>query len=405
MKLNEFFNSEPVSLPKSGFDDAKQRFDQFLERIFERYLCDLRSIDDAEFPEFNSALPDLVRAAEMFSVSLVKAVQASLNGRIHVAYQEISNELSKVDWTPFRSTLTEGSDSINLSDPFSPYRCAIDHPPLYRVRSDRSEFKIPDRADIFHIPFEKRRLVGNQRYSITGLPCLYLGSSLWICWEELGRPPLDSLWVSRFRIKRPVSVLDFQFSPHQIWRMFEVLHKGTPRAIDCSSEEKLKTRFHVEFLKSYIYCWPLIAACSIKREQRIGQFIPEFIVPQLLLQWVTEEHHVDGIRYFSVRTPTEGYHLLAHSNCVFPVKTVSVRGHCSELKQTFALTEPISWEALTAINFGDRQVFTNSDSNAFAPIKLNNDLNLQYSQTDFFKIELKLEEVEGRPNCSRTMDV
>jgi hypothetical protein len=103
-------------------------------------------------------------------------------------------------------------------------------------------------------------------------------------------------------------------------------------------------------------------------------------------------------------TPAKGHHLLAHSNCVFPVKTISARGHCADLKQAFASTEPISWEALTAVNFADRMVITNRDSNAFAPIKLNNDLDLQYSQTDFFKIEIKLEEIERRTNCSRTMD-
>ena len=179
-------------------------------------------------------------------------------------------------------------------------------------------------------------------------------------------------------------MLDFQFSPHQIWRIFEALSEGTPHATDRSSEEKLKTHFSVDFLKSYAYCWPLIAACSIKREQRIGSFVPEFIIPQFLLQWVAQEGRVDGIRYFSVRTPTVGNHLLAHSNCVFPVKTVSSKGHCTELKKVFALTEPISWEALTAVNFGTRSLITHKDSNAFAPIKLNKDLDLQYSQTDFF---------------------
>ncbi|MGH8012447.1 MAG: hypothetical protein ACREQ4_08110 [Candidatus Binataceae bacterium] len=404
MKLSEFFNSELVSLPKGGFDDAKDTFDQFLEGLFERYQRQLRLIDDPEFPDLKSALPDLVRASQTLSASVVKAVRSSLNGHVHAAYQEISSELSKIDWTPFRSTLKEANEPINLSDPFSPYRYAIDHPPLYRIRPDRGDFRTPDRGDIFHVPFEKRRLVGNQRYSITGLPCLYLGSSLWICWEELGRPPLDSLWVSRFRIAKPVKVLDFLFSPHQVWRMFEALRRGTPSAADRSSEEMLKTRFNAEFLESYAHCWPLFAACSIRREQRVGPFVPEFIVPQLLLQWAAQEGQFDGVRYFSVRTPTEGAHLLAHSNCVFPVKTISIRGHCTELKQTFALTEPISWEALTAVNFGDRQVITNRDSNAFAPIKLNEDIELRYSQTDFFKIELKLEAVESRPNCSRTIN-
>jgi hypothetical protein len=212
MKLNEFFNCEVVSLPKGGFDDETTTFDRFLESLFERYSCQLQLIDDPEFPDLAAAFRDLARSSQTLSASLVKAAHASLKGRVHVAYQEIATELSKIDWTPFRSTLEQADDSIGLTDPFSPYRYAIDHPGLYRIRSDRSEFTIPDRRDIFHVPFEKRRLVGNQRYSITGLPCLYLGSSLWICWEELGRPPLNSLWVSRFRVARPVNVLDFQFS-------------------------------------------------------------------------------------------------------------------------------------------------------------------------------------------------
>lgn len=404
MRLKEFFNSEIVSLPRGGFNDATETFAEFLEKLLERYLQQLLLIDDPEFPEIKSALSNLAATSRTLAASVVRALRTSLDGRVHLAYQEIAQELSKIDWMPFRSELAEPSSSFNLSDPFSPYLFTIHHPPLYRIRSDRSEFKIPDRGDIFHVPFEKRRLVGNQRYSITGLPCLYFGSSLWICWEELGRPALDSLWVSRFRIVKPVRVLDFQFSPHQVWRMFEALRQGTPHATDRSSEEKLKVHFNLDFLKSYLCCWPLIAACSIKREQRNGSFVPEFIVPQLLLQWVAQEGQVDGIRYFSVRTPTQGNHLHAHSNCVFPVKSVSFQGHCTELKKTFALTEPISWEALTAVNFGTRSIITNKDSNAFAPIKLNRDLDLQYSQTDFFQIEMKLEEVEARPNCSRTID-
>ena len=192
MKLKQFFNSELVSLPRGGFDDATETFDQFLETLLERYLRQLQSIDDPEFPEFQSALSDLVTTSRALATSLVQALRISLEGRVHLAYQEISKELSKVDWTPFCSELAEPDSSFSLGDPFSPYFYAIHHPPLYRIRSDRSEFKIPDRGDIFHVPFEKRRLVGNQRYSIAGLPCLYLRSSLWICWEELD----DQRWTA-----------------------------------------------------------------------------------------------------------------------------------------------------------------------------------------------------------------
>lgn len=403
MTLNEFFNSELVSLPKGGFDDGTETFDKFLETLFERYLTQLRSLDDASFPELKIELQSLVTGSERLAHSIVRTVRDALAGRGDAAYRELSGELSNIDWTQFVIDLSASDDSIDLSDPYSTQELAIHHPPLYRVRSERSEFNIPDRGDIFHVPFEKRRLVSNQRYSVTGLPCLYLGSSLWICWEELGRPPLDSLWVSRFKFAEPVRVIDFQFSPHQVWGMFDAHRSNPPIPAPRNSEVKLKTKFSSNFLKSYARYWPLIASCSIRREQRIGNFVPEFIVPQLLLQWVAGNELLDGIRYFSVRTPTRGNHVLGHSNCVFPVKTVSFRGYCSKLAQTFALTQPVSWETLTAINLENRSVITNKDINAWAPIKVNNDLDLRYFETDFFHVERKLEDIENRPNCSRTI--
>ena len=203
---------------------------------------------------------------------------------------------------------------------------------------------------------------------------------------------------------KPVSVLDFQFPPHHVWRLFEALRDGTPNASDHTSEDKLKERFNRDFLKSYLACWPLIAACSIKRERKSGSFVPEYIVPQLLLQWVAQEVRVDGIRYFSARMPSQGLHILAHSNCVFPVKTISFKGHCEELKKEFALTEPLSWEALTATNLGSHPVITNKSSNAFSHVQMNRDLLLGYSQTAFFKVEMQLEHIEALDNFSRVMD-
>jgi hypothetical protein len=188
--------------------------------------------------------------------------------------------------------------------------------------------------------------------------------------------------------------------------MFEDLREAKPKALDRSSAEKLKAHFNLDFLKSYASCWPLIAACSVRREQRVGSFAPEFVVPQLLLQWVAQENGFDGLRYFSVWTPTRGMHLFGHSNCVFPVKKVSFKGHCPELTKAFAFTAPISWEALTAVDLGSSSFITNEDSNASAQIQLNSDLpDFEYFRTTFFTTELKLKDVEARPNCSRIMDV
>lgn len=52
---------------------------------------------------------------------------------------------------------------------------------------------------MFHIPITMRRQVGTERYSIPGYPCLYLGNSIYVCWEEMNRPLMSSCWVSRLK--------------------------------------------------------------------------------------------------------------------------------------------------------------------------------------------------------------
>jgi len=43
--------------------------------------------------------------------------------------------------------------------------------------------------------------------------------------------------------------------------------------------------------------WPLVLACSVKVKNIEDDFKPEYIIPQLLLQWVRERDDIDGISY------------------------------------------------------------------------------------------------------------
>ena len=59
---------------------------------------------------------------------------------------------------------------------------------IFRARVQREGDAPPTiRKDMFHIPFEKRHLVSGQRFSIHGVPSVYLGESIYDC-----------LWHSRF---------------------------------------------------------------------------------------------------------------------------------------------------------------------------------------------------------------
>ncbi len=403
MNLSQFFASPAVRLPRGGFDGRSRTFDIFLEDAFRAYASDVRLIDDPEFPGICSAIKQSLPTLEKLSGKIVAAVRKYLEGYPYLAYKEIETSLSVIDIEKLFSSLSGSTRTGGFQNDAEFFLECILHPPLYRVRADRTVATAnwPSRRDIFHVPFESRHRVANQRYSIAGLPCLYLGSSIWICWEELDRPDLDSIWVSRFRLAEEVRVLDFQFSPTIAWHLFGVLLRRSKDANAVAPPRELSDRFDEQFVASYILCWPLIAACSIRTDSGDGPFFPQYIVPQILLQWVTKEKRVDGIRYFSTRTPPEQADAYAHCSYVFPARNIGTTSHCSYLQEKFNLTAPISWDFLQIVDIHESYF---GPSNAQAVINVSSDFRVFYWNTEFFKAEEKLGVMEARAGLSGPVD-
>ncbi len=242
---------------------------------------------------------------------------------------------------------------------------------LYRLRT--GPLTQLTKRDIFHIPFEKRQLVASQRYSIPGLPSLYLASSLWIAWEELGRPDLASIHASRFEGKGALRVLDFGWSPS--------LAGNFSSFGDSDGAERFG-----EFAKGQAIIWPLIAACSLVRRHPGTPFVPEYIIPQFLLQWVQREKDLDGIRYFSTKLAAMERAKHRAFNFVFPVRNKAPEGICGGLQDSFALTSPVSWPMLQSW----QPKIMGAQLPAPGALDLAEGFPVAYSETEFFALEHKL---------------
>jgi len=68
---------------------------------------------------------------------------------------------------------------------------------FYRARIDDGTFDKNDINNFFHIPFTKRELIGNQRFSISGQPMLYFAKSVIGVEKELSTP-INKLAISAF---------------------------------------------------------------------------------------------------------------------------------------------------------------------------------------------------------------
>lgn len=245
---------------------------------------------------------------------------------------------------------------------------------FYRARLTNNELN--KREDIFHIPFNLRHFVTTQRYSIAGVPSLYLGNTIYSCWIELDKPNLNNMYISKFEVIDDIRVIDFTLN-------LELLKDITQNSNNI--DEKIRAFFEL---------YPLILACGFKKKYLNSPFNAEYIIPNMLLQWISrEKSQFNGLIYLS----TKMKHLKIDSkgsNIVLPVKKISLDNSykfCSTLKSKFNLTAPTSWEILKTLNSGTMKVPTTSNINKVKN-NVNEILENYYENTEFHTVERIIDE-------------
>jgi hypothetical protein len=360
--LTELLSSDTARLPKSYDEDIEE----YLAGLFSRYSDSVAQLATGRAAA--AAVHNQLGTIKALSAGILSTLDQYLSGHTFEAFQTFSNAIDHV--RPQLQSLVLPLEILLGVHEVMPRQRYGD---LYRLRT--GPMTQLSRRDLFHIPFEKRQLVASQRYSIPGLPSLYLASSLWIAWEELGRPALASLHAARFEGRGNLRVLDFGWSPSA----------GLSTFGDDDAE------LYRPFAEGQAVIWPLIATCSLVRRHPGAPFVPEYIIPQFLLQWVQTEKDVDGIRYFSTKLTAMNRAANRAFNFVFPVRNKAARGICGGLQNAFALTPPMSWPML--------QSWQPRIMGASLPVAGKIDLAEQfpvaYSDTEFFSLEHKLKSVRA----------
>jgi hypothetical protein len=357
MDIIDLFNGDLLELPMSR---SEEDYEKFLKDWFDEFLASIDALTGGDWVTRN--LKANKAAASSLCEGILAALNSYFNGHPSKAYEHFRQAMDTVGpWLSPLASLGDVSSHLQF---------------LYRVRvGSLTDFT---RKDLFHIPFEKRTLVKPQRYSISGLPSLYLGGSIWVCWEELGRPSFETMQISRFKAVggSGIQLLNLGFRPAMI-AAFMATHPIN------FTKERLSSRF----VLAHAICWPLFAACSVLVKHPGRPFIPEYVIPQLLLQWIQIEPGFDGIRYFSTRIGQYVDDPNPAANYVFPVKVSKPTGFCDQLSRKLLLSRPISWQILQSFSF------THKDPIPSVPIwllKINADLEVPYWQTEFWNCEAKI---------------
>lgn len=317
MTNKEIFDSEIFKLPKTRLHP------NFIKTISEYFSAYSDTIN-----KFSDPINKVVKEHRSFINQICKDLLLCLNtyysGNIFKAYSIFENTISSL--RPFLWIQTKGR-----KDHFEEF---------YRIRIGTNQNYT--RNDLFHIPFELREKVSSHRYSLSGLPCLYLSNSIYVCWEELGRPDINTIHISRFDIK------DAELK-------FLYLHQKTELiSMVCFNEDGTIDMENFDYLMNFIISFPLLISCSVSK-MNDNSFVPEYIIPQFLLQWIVNQNEVDGIRYFSNRIIGKTFPIVlgSEANIVIPIKTSADSGYCEKLVSKIKLTNPISWQLIDISNITD----------------------------------------------------
>jgi hypothetical protein len=258
MTLPEFLEGECAALPKSRPGNVD--FPDYLSLIFTDFITGLQAVTGTD--QLTSTVLQNVATVQSIADSIVQIVREYYAGSPGQAFDLLSQMLGQQS-QHFGKLYTIPLKPEDLSN-------------LYRLRvADAGEF---GREQMFHIPFELRHKVATQRYSIPGFPSLYLGSSAYICWKELRCPQFDDVYSARLEAKSTVRVLNLGYRPRAVgWYARVQIQSGT-------NNQQL-----LEFLLAQVMFWPLLTAASVRVLHPDAPFKPEYIVPQLVLQFVRED--------------------------------------------------------------------------------------------------------------------
>lgn len=153
---------------------------------------------------------------------------------------------------------------------------------FFRARTS-DKYCVFNREEMLHIPFDLRERIASMRFSIPGLPCLYLATTTYCCWLELRTPPDYQFNVSPVRINQKNRILNLTMNADT----FE-------QVISFTEKHKMANKYTIEALK----LWILSYASSYKITADNRFFKEEYIIPQLIML-VSRDLGLDGVSYYS----------------------------------------------------------------------------------------------------------
>lgn len=245
------------------------------------------------------------------------------------------------------------------------HRMSLRH--AYKVTGSRSWYRLTTwaeaktRRDVFHLPFQLKS--PSYRFSPPGRPAIYLGNNVYVCWLECQKPPLETCRVARFEIQRHDDDYFLDLPANHAAYFEPIVAAETLGAhLEIDPRRIMNSPYYDDVegeLVEYLSVWPLLTAMTVQKHQSSSADPPEYLIPQLLMQWVLKRKNMLGVRYFTSKLEVDhrGRATIESSiNVALPTRTTKSEGFCDFLTGRVHCTSPQAF--VEVANVPDRELFT-----------------------------------------------
>lgn len=248
---------------------------------------------------------DLLKEIDKVNKNIIKSIKCYYEGKIIDSIELIKTILNYYSKNQFFLSELDKNYAFRSGAPFydliSENGTDIDYKEMNEC--ELSFFKartedVYERKEMLHIPLNRRELISTQRFSIPGIPCVYLGTTSYVCWLELNKPNDKSFNVSSYKFNdkgKKLRILNLVIPQELISGIYD---KGM------DNYKSIRKRLQIDMLR----LWPLVCATSFNVNDKNRSFKSEYIVSQLIMLCL-KELKIDGIAYISKKCEDDSNHV------------------------------------------------------------------------------------------------
>ena len=236
-----------------------------------------------------------------------------------------------------------------------------------RVSEHFCEYK---RNEMLHIPFNQREKISSARFSIQGLPCLYLGTTSYCCWLEMDTPADHQFNVSAVSVNEDMKILNLTLN-------------------SCDLEHLLALSNDRKIFQEGLKLWLLALSSSFVVRQSNRSFKTEYVIPQLIML-AANELNLDGVSYYSKRVKDDR---LASMNTVNLALFAKYNGEekFSKICKEILLTPSVNFSMFKQLNYDATyradDISPHIQDTMYPKVIGSFERQYQYSETKFYSFD------------------